>query len=75
MKQCSLVLAVLTLIACAWTGLALHAAPGEDGLLTDFVWRSIGPGSAGGRIVDVESLDADPRFVLVGTAAEASGRA
>jgi hypothetical protein len=67
-KHRSLVLAVLTLIACAWTGMALHAAPGEDGLLTDFVWRSIGPGSAGGRIVDVESLDADPRFVLVGTA-------
>ncbi len=68
MKQCGLVLAVLTLIVCVWAGLALHAAPGEDGLLTDFVWRSIGPGSAGGRIVDVESLDADPRFVLVGTA-------
>jgi photosystem II stability/assembly factor-like uncharacterized protein len=68
MKQCTLVMAVLTLIACAWTGLALHAAPGEDGLLTDFVWRSIGPGSAGGRIVDVESLDTDHRFVLVASA-------
>jgi len=68
MKPCTLVSAVLILIACAWAGLSLHAAPGGDGLLTDFVWRSIGPGSAGGRIVDVESLDADPRFVLVGTA-------
>ena len=59
-------------IACACGALA-RAAPrvAEDGLLTDFVWRSIGPGSAGGRIVDVESLDADPRFVLV---ASASGR-
>jgi photosystem II stability/assembly factor-like uncharacterized protein len=68
MKQCGLVLAVFTLVACAWTGLTLHAAPGEDGLLTDFVWRSIGPGSAGGRIVDVESLDTDHRFVLVASA-------
>lgn len=68
MKQCNLRLAVLTLIAYSWMGLALHAAPGEDGLLTDFAWRSLGPGSAAGRIVDVESLDADPRFVLVASA-------
>lgn len=59
---------VLTLVVCAWMGPALHAAPGEDGLLKDFVWRSLGPGSASGRIVDVESLDADPRFVLVASA-------
>ena len=44
------------------------AAPADDGLLTDFVWRSLGPGSAAGRIVDVESLDADPRFLLVASA-------
>ena len=68
MKQCRLLLAVLTLVACAWTVLALQAAPNDDGLLTDFVWRSLGPASASGRIVDVESLDADPRFVLVASA-------
>ena len=53
---------------CAGIGPALDAAPGEDGLLSDFAWRSLGPGSASGRIVDVESLDADPRFVLVASA-------
>lgn len=61
-------LAILTVATCATLALALHAAPAADGLLTDFAWRSIGPGSASGRIVDVESLDTDPRFVLVATA-------
>ena len=66
MKQRNAVIVALTLLACA--GLALDAAPGEDGVLTDFVWRNLGPGSASGRIVDVESLDADHRFVLVASA-------
>ncbi|MBZ5496366.1 MAG: hypothetical protein LAP85_08185 [Acidobacteriia bacterium] len=39
-------------------------------LLTDYKWRSIGPGAAGGRITDVEALDADFRFAI---AAAASG--
>jgi len=58
----------LVLTTCACLGPGLRAAPADDGLLTDFVWRSIGPGSAGGRIVDVESLDGDPRFLLVASA-------
>ncbi|MGE0455718.1 MAG: WD40/YVTN/BNR-like repeat-containing protein [Vicinamibacteria bacterium] len=60
----------IAIAACAFfgPGLALAAPPGDDGLLADFVWRSIGPGSAAGRIVDVESLDADPRFILVASA-------
>jgi photosystem II stability/assembly factor-like uncharacterized protein len=51
-----------------WAGSAPWAAAGDDGLLTDFAWRSLGPGSAGGRIVDVESLDSDHRFVIVASA-------
>ena len=39
-------------------------------LLADYQWRSIGPGSPGGRITDVEALDTDFRFVI---AAAASG--
>ncbi len=58
----------LTVAVGACIGLALRAAPADDGLLTDFVWRSIGPGSAAGRIVDVESLETDPRFLLVASA-------
>ena len=61
-------LTILTVVMCACIGLAPHTAPADDGLLTDFAWRSIGPGSAGGRIVDIESLDADPRFLLVASA-------
>jgi photosystem II stability/assembly factor-like uncharacterized protein len=58
--------AVVASIPCV--GVALGGAPVDDGLLTDFVWRSLGPGSAAGRIVDVESLDADPRYLLVASA-------
>ena len=39
-------------------------------VLADYKWRSIGPGSPGGRITDVEALDTDFRYVL---AAAASG--
>jgi photosystem II stability/assembly factor-like uncharacterized protein len=59
---------VAVLAVFASLGAVFQAAPADDGLLKDYVWRSIGPGSVGGRIVDVESLDADPRFVLVASA-------
>ena len=59
---------LLLALACLGLVYAGGAAAHDDGLLTEFVWRSIGPGSASGRIVDVESLDADPRFVLVASA-------
>ncbi len=39
-------------------------------LLAGYRWRSIGPGSAGGRITDIEALDTNFRFVI---AAAASG--
>jgi photosystem II stability/assembly factor-like uncharacterized protein len=39
-------------------------------LFADYRWRSIGPGAAGGRITDIEALDADFRFAI---AAAASG--
>jgi photosystem II stability/assembly factor-like uncharacterized protein len=37
-------------------------------LLADYKWRGIGPGSAGGRISDVEALDTDFRYVIVAAA-------
>lgn len=55
-------------LACVVLAPPGPSAGADDGLLSDFAWRSIGPGSASGRIVDVESLDADPRFVLVASA-------
>jgi photosystem II stability/assembly factor-like uncharacterized protein len=38
------------------------------GLVADYQWRSIGPGSVGGRITDVEALDADFRHAVVAAA-------
>ena len=53
------------------TARAQATAPDQIGsVLADYKWRSIGPGSPGGRITDVEALDTDFRFVI---AAAASG--
>lgn len=67
---------VLALLLCSagapWSVL-LAQTPATDvasTVLADFRWRSIGPGSPGGRITDVEALDTDFRHVL---AAAASG--
>lgn len=38
------------------------------GLVADYAWRSIGPGSVGGRISDVEALDSDFRHAIVAAA-------
>jgi photosystem II stability/assembly factor-like uncharacterized protein len=45
-----------------------QTAAGVDGLVADYQWRSIGPGSAGGRISDVEALDSDFRHAIVAAA-------
>ncbi|MEZ5315892.1 MAG: hypothetical protein R2752_00675 [Vicinamibacterales bacterium] len=47
---------------------ASQAPVQADALLQDYTWRSIGPASAGGRITDVEALDADYRVALVAAA-------
>lgn len=60
--------AVATATVCVSLALTLHSAPDGAAIVSDLAWRSIGPGSVGGRIVDVESLDADPRFLLVASA-------
>ncbi|MES2359737.1 MAG: hypothetical protein V4529_15480 [Gemmatimonadota bacterium] len=53
------------------TARAQATSPDQTGsVLADYQWRSIGPGSPGGRITDVEALDTDFRFVI---AAAASG--
>jgi hypothetical protein len=60
--------AVATATVCVSLALTLHSAPDGAAIVSDLAWRSIGPASVGGRIVDVESLDADPRFLLVASA-------
>src|SRR4051812_5818456 len=44
------------------------AQPGDDPLLKEFVWRSIGPSNMGGRIDDVEAVGRDPNTIYVGAA-------
>lgn len=63
---------LVALVVSAITGgqPAAQSVDPLDGLLTDYRFRSIGPASPGGRITDVEALDADFRVVF---AAAASG--
>ncbi|NQW03065.1 MAG: hypothetical protein HQ485_03470 [Acidobacteria bacterium] len=42
--------------------------PSASTALADYQWRSIGPGSVGGRITDVEALDSDYRVAFVAAA-------
>uniref|UniRef100_Q02DB5 Sortilin N-terminal domain-containing protein n=1 Tax=Solibacter usitatus (strain Ellin6076) TaxID=234267 RepID=Q02DB5_SOLUE len=47
-----------------------HAQSGDPvaALLADYKWRSIGPASAGGRIIDVKASDRDFRYAVVASA-------
>ncbi|MFC1791023.1 hypothetical protein ACFL0I_00950 [Gemmatimonadota bacterium] len=40
----------------------------DDPILQEFVWRSIGPATMGGRIDDVEALPSDPSTIYLGFA-------
>ena len=49
------------------SGISLPQAPTSP-LLKDLRWRNIGPANMQGRVTDIEALDKDYRFVLVGSA-------
>lgn len=40
----------------------------DDPILREFVWRSIGPASMGGRVDDIEAVPSDPSTIYVGYA-------
>src|SRR6185503_1756652 len=40
----------------------------DDPILKNFVWRSIGPASMGGRIDDIEAVESNPFIVYIGFA-------
>lgn len=44
------------------------AQPTDDPLLSEFVWRSIGPANMGGRIDDMEAVERDPAIIYIGAA-------
>lgn len=47
---------------------AAHAQPATEELLREMRWRNLGPGNFAGRVVDVEALESDFRFVLCASA-------
>jgi len=40
----------------------------DDNLLESFRWRNIGPANMGGRTVDIEGVDSNPKIIYAGTA-------
>lgn len=55
-----------SVIAMTWGALA--EPPSGELLVQDLRWRNIGPANMGGRISDIQALDADFRVVIVGSA-------
>ena len=53
--------------------MALSAAPAvaqtvDDSILKSFSWRNIGPANMGGRTVDIEGIDSNPKIIYAGSA-------
>ena len=40
----------------------------DDSILKTFRWRNIGPANMGGRTVDIEGVDSNPKIIYAGTA-------
>lgn len=58
---------LLTLAILLLTPVA-SAQPSPDDLLREMRWRNLGPGNFAGRVVDVEALESDFRYVLCASA-------
>ncbi len=59
---------IATVICLILISGALFAQNESDGLLREMKWRCIGPANFSGRIVDVEALDNDFRYVICASA-------
>ena len=40
----------------------------DENLTESFRWRNIGPANMGGRTVDIEGVESDPKIIYAGTA-------
>jgi len=60
-------LLALAALVPVWADSAL-AQPSDSALLSSFRWRSIGPSSMGGRVVDIEAVDTSFATVYVASA-------
>ena len=50
------------------TAVLLFSQTGTDDYVKSFTWREIGPANPGGRIIDVEGVNSNPKIVYVGAA-------
>jgi len=48
--------------------IAAYAQTIDDSILKDFRWRNIGPANMGGRVVDIEAVESNPKIVYAGVA-------
>src|SRR5688572_21735032 len=75
MRRSGLAIAAMSaILLVAWVAGGRPAAQtpapreGTGGAYGDYIWRSIGPASIGGRITDIDALDADFRTAYVAAA-------
>lgn len=70
MKRWSLAFFLCVCVIAAGSAWAQKAADAKDdpGIARAFPWRNIGPANMSGRISDIEALDKDFTFVVVGSA-------
>ena len=56
---------IMALMLLASSGFGQNA---NEGLLKSFTWRNIGPANMGGRTVDIEGVESNPKIIYAGTA-------
>jgi len=61
-------LSILGFCVAVSIALAASAQTFEESLIKDMHWRNVGPANMGGRISDIEAVEADFRHVLVASA-------
>ncbi len=61
------VIAVILLAGLVIPG-TVSAQTVDDTILNSFTWRNIGPANMGGRTVDIEGVDNNPKIIYAGTA-------
>ncbi|MBN1272292.1 MAG: hypothetical protein JXB26_08480 [Candidatus Aminicenantes bacterium] len=67
-KPCRVFLFFL-IVGIAALFLTAYAGDAQDNdFLKHFKWREIGPANCGGRITDIEAVEADPRIIYAGAA-------
>jgi photosystem II stability/assembly factor-like uncharacterized protein len=67
-KNQAMAIGICCLLLCLLISTTASAQMKAEGIAQAFQWRNIGPANMSGRISDIEALDEDFTFVLIGSA-------